>query len=227
MSLLYEVKNLKFSYQLEGVEFQALKDINLSISQGEMVTFAGPSGSGKSTLLNLMGLMEAPAPQMIYYNQKCLGTLDEREKNVIRRFDIGFIFQSFHLFPVLTTWENIEFFLIRQGVEEAKRKELIEESMEIVGITDLKDKRPTQLSGGQRQRVAIARAFAKRPKVIIADEPTASLDQKNGEAVVDHLFGINKKFGTTIIIASHDQMVLKHSPKIISLKDGSINEGNV
>src|SRR5690606_20514001 len=114
-----------------------------------------------------------------------------------------------------------------QGVEESKRKELIEESMVILGISDLRDKRPTQLSGGQRQRVAIARAFAKRPKVIIADEPTASLDQKNGEAVVDHLFGINKKFGTTIIIASHDQMVLKHSPKIVSLKDGCINEGNV
>ncbi len=227
MSLLYEVKNLKFSYQLEDVEFEALKNINLSISQGDMVTFAGPSGSGKSTLLNLMGLMEVPSPQMIFYNQKCLGTLDEREKNIIRRFDIGFIFQSFHLFPVLTTWENIEFFLIRQGVEESKRKELIEESMEIVGISDLKDKRPTQLSGGQRQRVAIARAFAKRPKVIIADEPTASLDQKNGEAVMDHLFGINKKFGTTIIIASHDPMVLKHSPKTVSLKDGSVYEGNV
>lgn len=227
MSLLYEVKNLKFSYHLEGVEFEALKNINLSISQGEMVTFAGPSGSGKSTLLNLMGLMENPSPQMVFYNQKCLGTLNEREKNIIRRFDIGFIFQSFHLFPVLTTWENIEFFLIRQGVEESRRKELIEESMSILGISDLKDKRPTQLSGGQRQRVAIARAFAKRPKVIIADEPTASLDQKNGEAVVDHLFGINKKFGTTIIIASHDQMVLKHSPKIVSLKDGCINEGNV
>lgn len=227
MSLLYEVRKLKFSYQLEDVEFEALKNINLSISQGDMVTFAGPSGSGKSTLLNLMGLMEVPSPQMIFYNQKCLGTLDEKEKNIIRRFDIGFIFQSFHLFPVLTTWENIEFFLIRQGVEESKRKELIEESMEIVGISDLKDKRPTQLSGGQRQRVAIARAFAKRPKVIIADEPTASLDQKNGEAVMDHLFGINKKFGTTIIIASHDPMVLKHSPKIVSLKDGSVNEGNV
>jgi len=227
MSLLYEVKNLKFSYHLEDVEFEALKNINLSISQGDLVTFAGPSGSGKSTLLNLMGLMEVPSPQMIFYNQKCLGTLDEREKNIIRRFDIGFIFQSFHLFPVLTTWENIEFFLIRQGVDESKRKELIEESMEIVGISDLKDKRPTQLSGGQRQRVAIARAFAKRPKVIIADEPTASLDQKNGESVMDHLFGINKKFETTIIIASHDPMVLKHSPKIVSLKDGSVNEGSV
>lgn len=226
MTLLYDVKNLNFNYQLEGVEFKALKNVNLKVSTGEMVTFAGPSGSGKSTLLNLMGLMENTSRDMIFYNGKCLGKLEEHEKNTIRRFDIGFIFQSFHLFPVLSTWENIEFFLIRQAVAENKRKELIEEALEVLGITDLKDKRPTQLSGGQRQRVAIARALAKRPKVIIADEPTASLDQKNGEAVVNHLSGINKKFGTTIIVASHDPMVLQHSPKIIRLKDGEIQKEN-
>lgn len=224
MSLLYEVRGLNFNYQLEGVEFKALKNVNLQVLSGEMVTFAGPSGSGKSTLLNLMGLMEETCDNMIFYNGKCLGSLDEKAKNIIRRFDIGFIFQSFHLFPVLTTWENIEFFLIRQGIEESKRTELIQEALEVLGISDLKDKRPTQLSGGQRQRVAIARALAKRPKVIIADEPTASLDQKNGEAVVDHLFGINKKFGTTIIVASHDPMVLRHSPKTIHLKDGEIQK---
>lgn len=222
MTVLYDVKNLHFSYLLEGVKFEALKKVHLQVNAGEMVTFAGPSGSGKSTLLNLMGLMEQTQNDMIFYNGKCLGQLDETAKNIIRRFDIGFIFQSFHLFPVLTTYENIEFFLIRQDIPEAKRKELVEESMEVLGISDLRDKRPTQLSGGQRQRVAIARALAKRPKVIIADEPTASLDQKNGEAVVDHLFGINKKFGTTIIVASHDPMVLNHSPKTLYLKDGEL-----
>lgn len=224
MSLLYEVKNLSFDYQLEGVKFQALKSVHLNVKAGEMITFAGPSGSGKSTLLNLLGLMEETHNDMIFYNGQCMGRLSDLEKNNIRRYDIGFIFQSFHLFPVLTTYENIEFFLIRQGIEEGKRKELVQESMEILGITDLKDKRPTQLSGGQRQRVAIARALAKRPKVIIADEPTASLDQKNGETVVDHLLGINKKFGTTIIVASHDPMVLRHSPKTIYLKDGEIQK---
>lgn len=222
MSHLYEVKNLNFSYQLEGVTFEALKMVNLHINAREMVTFAGPSGSGKSTLLNLLGLMEETTQDTIFYNGKCLGTLTGEEKNTIRRYDVGFIFQSFHLFPVLTTYENIEFFLIRQGVEEKKRRELVEESMSVLGIHELRDKRPPQLSGGQRQRVAIARALAKRPKVIIADEPTASLDQKNGEAVVEYLFEINKKFGTTIIIASHDPMVLKHSPKTVHLKDGEI-----
>lgn len=226
MSLLYDVKNLSFNYQLEGVEFQALKGVNLAIHSGDVMTFAGPSGSGKSTLLNLIGLMEETAVNSIFYSGKCLGQMTEDEKNQIRRFDIGFIFQSFHLFPVLTTYENIEFFLTRQGIAESKRKELVQESLEILGITDLKDKRPTQLSGGQRQRVAIARALAKRPKVIIADEPTASLDQKNGEAVVDHLFNINKKFGTTIIVASHDPMVLKHSPKTLYLRDGQIDQGH-
>ncbi len=224
MTLLYEVKNLSFSYQLEGVQFQALKQVNLKVNSGDVMTFAGPSGSGKSTLLNLMGLMEETHNDMIFYNGQCMGRLGDVEKNNIRRYDIGFIFQSFHLFPVLTTYENIEFFLIRQGIEEARRRELVQESMDVLGITDLRDKRPTQLSGGQRQRVAIARALAKRPKVIIADEPTASLDQKNGEAVVDHLFGINKKYGTTIIVASHDPMVLRHSPKTIFLKDGEIQK---
>lgn len=224
MSILYDVKDLNFSYQLEGVEFEALKKVNLQVNAGEMVTFAGPSGSGKSTLLNLLGLMEETHNDMIFYNGKCLGRLNDQDKNVIRRFDIGFIFQSFHLFPVLTTYENIEFFLMRQNVEEAKRRELVEEAMKVVGISDLAHKRPPQLSGGQRQRVAIARALAKRPKVIIADEPTASLDQKNGEAVVDHLFGINKQFGTTIIIASHDPMVLRHSPKTIHLMDGVLQK---
>ena len=227
MSLLYEVKKLSFNYRLEGVDFKALKNVNLNISAGDVMTFAGPSGSGKSTLLNLIGLMEETSNDTIFYDGKCLGNMNQEDKNSIRRFDIGFIFQSFHLFPVLTTYENIEFFLIRQGVEEKKRAELVNESLEVLGIQDLKDKRPTQLSGGQRQRVAIARALAKRPKVIIADEPTASLDQKNGEAVVDHLFGINKKFGTTIIVASHDPMVLKHSPKIIYLRDGEIDKEHV
>lgn len=224
MNKLYSLNNLNFSYHLEGVQFQALKNIQLDIQEKEMLTLAGPSGSGKSTLLNLLGLMEESPKDAIFYKGKSLSSIDEVEKSSIRRFDIGFIFQSFHLFPVLSTWENLEFFLIRQGVEETKRKTLISEALDTLGINDLKDKRPTQLSGGQRQRVAIARALAKRPKVIIADEPTASLDQKNGEAVMNHLFEINKKFGTTILIASHDPMVLAHSPKIIKLKDGEIQE---
>lgn len=224
MSDIFQVKNLNFNYQLEGATFPALKNVSINIQQSDMVTFAGPSGSGKSTLLNLLGLMEEVSNDMIFYNNKCYGTMSPDEKNHIRRFDIGFVFQSFHLFPVLTTYENVEFFLIRQGIEPLKRKEMVMESLKVLGITDLKDKRPTALSGGQRQRVAIARAFAKNPKVIIADEPTASLDQKNGEGVVEHLFTINKEFKTTIIMASHDPMVLKHSPKILHLKDGVVQE---
>lgn len=219
---LYEVKDLNFKYHLEGVDFTALKNIGLKINLGDMITFAGPSGSGKSTLLNLLGLMEDVQGDSIVYEGRNLSTLTELEKNKIRRFDIGFVFQSFHLFPVLTTYENVEFFLSRQGIEESKRKTLVMDALDTLGIADLKDKRPPQLSGGQRQRVAIARAFAKNPKVIIADEPTASLDQKNGEAVVDHLFNINKKFKTTVIMASHDPMVLKHSPQILHLRDGVV-----
>lgn len=224
MTSLYQVKNLNFKYHLEGVDFEALKDVNLDIHTGDMITFAGPSGSGKSTLLNLLGFMEDPQSEAIAYQGKTLINLNDEEKNKIRRYDIGFVFQSFNLFPVLTTYENVEFFLNRQGVEPGKRKEMVMEALNVLGITELKDKRPPQLSGGQRQRVAIARAFAKNPKVIIADEPTASLDQKNGELVVEHLFNINKNFKTTIIMASHDHMVLKHSPKILHLRDGVVVE---
>lgn len=225
MTILYQIQDLNFDYNVEGVLFKALENIDLEINKQDFLTFAGPSGSGKSTLLNLLGLIENHTGQSIIYKDQSLGELDEKRKNHIRRFDIGFIFQSFHLFPVLTTYENIEFFLIKQGIRPKKREELVLESMEILGIQDLRNKRPTELSGGQRQRVAIARAIAKRPEVIIADEPTASLDQKNGEAVIDHLISINKKFSTTIIMASHDPMVLKNSIRLINLKDGRIQRG--
>lgn len=225
MTILYEIKNLSFDYRIEGISFKALDDISLQINKEDFITFAGPSGSGKSTLLNLLGLMEVYSGESILYKKENIGSLNEKRKNQIRRFDIGFIFQSFHLFPVLTTYENIEYFLIKQGIGQKKRNELVLESMEVLGIQDLQNKRPTELSGGQRQRVAIARAIAKRPEVIIADEPTASLDQKNGEAVMDYLKSINKNFSTTIIMASHDPMVLKNSMRKIELKDGKITGG--
>lgn len=222
MSVLFDLKNLRFSYLSEGIRFEALRNLNLSIQKGEMVTFAGPSGSGKSTLLNLLGLMENAPEKMIYFEGVDFALISEKEKNEIRRFDIGFIFQHFHLFAVLTVFENVEYFLIKQGVAKDIRNKKVNEALELLGIADLKDKTITQLSGGQRQRVAIARALAKHPKVIIADEPTASLDQKNGQVVMDYLLKINKELGTSVLISSHDPMVLLHSKKIIHLKDGEL-----
>jgi len=222
MNPLYKISNLNFSYNSEGVSFSALKNIDIEIQSGEMVTFAGPSGSGKSTLLNLLGLMEDSPKDAIKFEGNDFHFMTEEDKNKVRRFDVGFIFQHFHLFPVLTVYENVEYFLIRQGLGEGERRNRVQASLELLGIESLSNKKISQLSGGQRQRVAIARALAKKPKVIIADEPTASLDQKNGEIVIDYLLKINKELGTTILISSHDPMVLAHSKKIVNLKDGEL-----
>ena len=223
---MIEIKNLNFSYTQGKVSFNALKEVNLSIQKKDIFTIEGPSGSGKSTLLNILGFIETPEAGQVFYEGKDISKLSEKEKNRIRRFDIGFIFQSFYLFPVLTVYENIEYFLVKQGIQKSQRKNIIHESLEIFGIKELASKFPTDLSGGQRQRVAIARAFAKKPKLIIADEPTASLDHKNASVVIDELRLINQNLGSTVVIASHDSTVLSHFEKRIVLSDGKL-EGSL
>ncbi len=225
MSALYELKDLRFTYRLDGQEFPALKGLGLTINDGEYVTLAGPSGSGKSTLLNLLGLIEDAPTKSVFFQGEDVHALSEAEKNRLRRFHLGFVFQQFHLFPVLTARENVEYFLIQQGLNPGERKKRVEESLSLVGLSEYAEKRPNQLSGGQRQRVAIARALAKNPRVVIADEPTASLDQKNGENVIDHLLRINREKGVTIIVASHDPMVLAKAPRTVRLRDGQLEGG--
>lgn len=217
---LYRLQDLKFEYRGEGMAFPALKGVGLEVAKGEFVSLAGPSGSGKTTLLNILGLIEDAPAGAVLFEGKDVALLDEVAKNDLRRFRIGFVFQQFHLFPVLTARENVEYFLIQQGVERTERAQRVEESLRLVGLTEHMDKRPGALSGGQRQRVAIARAIAKRPQVIIADEPTASLDQQNGENVIDHLLKLNRETGVTVVVASHDPMVLAKSPRVVRLRDG-------
>lgn len=219
---MYNVKNLSFSYFLGKAEFRALQDVSFHIPKGDFVTLAGPSGSGKSTLLSLLGLIEASPQNAIHYHNQDLHSLDEKHKNHLRRYEFGFIFQHFYLFPVLTTYENVEYFLIKQGIAADERHALVEWALETVGLKDFAKKKPNELSGGQRQRVAIARALAKKPKVIIADEPTASLDSKTGQTILDYLLKINRESQVGIILASHDQMVLEASPRIIKLHDGRL-----
>lgn len=151
-----------------------------------------------------------------------MANLSERERNRIRRHEIGFVFQSFQLFPTLTAAENVEYFLIQQGVEPATRRERVREALDAVGLWERRDHRPLELSGGQRQRVALARAAAKKPRLILADEPTASLDQRTGREIVDLLARINREQGTTLLVASHDPMVLERSPRTIRLQDGRV-----
>ena len=220
---MYRVKNLSFSYFQGKAEFKALEDVSIQIPDGDFVTLAGPSGSGKSTLLSLLGLIENCPKDSVQYEANDLHALNEFEKNKLRRHEFGFIFQHFYLFQVLTAFENVEYFLIKQGIPQAERKLLVEWALEIVGLQDFALKKPNELSGGQRQRVAIARAIAKKPKVIIADEPTASLDSKTGQTIIDYLLKINRESRVGVILASHDQMVLSASPRIIKLHDGKLD----
>lgn len=219
---LFRCQNLNFSYVLGKNKVPALKDVNVNIEASTITGLAGPSGSGKSTLLNLLGLLEKPRTGQLFYHDKDVGTFDERELTRIRLYDIGFIFQQFLLFPSLNAYENVEYFVRRQGIAKKERSELCIEALKAVGLEAHAHQRPSELSGGQRQRVAVARALAKRPKVIIADEPTASLDQKTGSDIMDLLFKLNEEKGISLIISSHDSMVLNKLSNILHLEDGRI-----
>lgn len=219
---IYEVKDLSFSYQLGHQHVQALQEVSLDIARGSLVCLSGPSGSGKTTLLSLLGLIEPVQKGEVLFEGKSIREMSEKQRNHARRFRIGFVFQQFHLIPVLTAEENVEFFLTRQGVDKAERKKRVDEALEAVGIASQRKQKPLEMSGGQRQRVALARAIAKRPDVIIADEPTASLDQATGREIMKIFTEQTEKRGVSVIAASHDPMVLGFAARKIELCDGKV-----
>lgn len=214
------LKNIQFSYWLGGQEYKALDNISLEIKKGEFVGILGPSGSGKTTLLNLLGMIEDLQKGDFTWEGQDLRKITATEKNKIRKFEIGYIFQAFNLFPTLTAFENVEFFLARQGLGLTERRSQVEWALNAVDLWNQKDKRPLEMSGGQRQRVAIARALAKKPQVIIADEPTASLDQATGRKVMEVLKKLNTEMNCTFMVSSHDPMVQDYLKRVIQLKDG-------
>jgi putative ABC transport system ATP-binding protein len=221
MAPLYEINHLEFSYKLGGQPCKILSLREMEIPTKELVTISGPSGSGKSTLLNLLGLIEPVQQGSIRFLGEELSTLSEKRKNTIRKFNIGLIFQQFHLIPVLTAEENVKYFLLRQGLSKYEIENRTQEALEAVGLWDQRFQKPSQLSGGQQQRVAIARAIAKKPDVILADEPTASLDHKTGQEIIKLLKEMVIK-GSSIIICTHDSMVLSFSDKNFHIQDGSL-----
>lgn len=204
----------------------ALHPLSLDIHREEIICFSGPSGSGKTTLLNLLGLIEPVQHGTLLFRNQNLRDLSEAEKNSLRRYHIGFVFQRYHLLPVLTAEENVEYFLTRQGIEREERKRLVKDALEAVGLWSHRNKKPWEMSGGQRQRVAVARAIAKRPDVIIADEPTASLDQKTGQEVMQIFTQLHEEQHVAIIMASHDPMVHTYAKRHLVMTDGSILEAN-
>ncbi len=205
-------------------EVKALTDINLTFEKGEFTTLSGESGSGKTTLLNIIGGLDSATSGQIFFEDEEISAYNEEKMAKLRLHDIGFIFQAYNLIHVLTVRENIGFIMKLLKFDEKEIDTRILELASILQIEDLLDKLPGEISGGQQQRVAVARAVASRPKLILADEPTANLDSKNSERLMNMLRTLNEKEHVTVIFASHDKYVLEQSKRIIVLDDGVVIE---
>jgi putative ABC transport system ATP-binding protein len=212
-------------YYLGEQKVHALKDITLTIDDGAFAAIAGPSGSGKSTLLNLIGCIDTPSEGKIFIDgHETAGHTPDGLAD-LRARTIGFIFQTFNLFPVLSAEENVEYPLLQlKELNTAERRKRVAKYLSVVGLSNFARHRPNQLSGGQRQRVAIARALATHPKVVLADEPTANLDHKTGEGILQLMKDINGKFKTTFIFSTHDWRVMAIADRLISIEDGQISQ---
>lgn len=204
--------------------FTALNSINLSFGKGEFAGLVGPSGSGKTTLLNIIGSLDTPTEGEALVLDYSIAKLTTKESARLRNENIGFIFQSYNLLPVYTVFENVEFALLLQKIPSEKRRKMVMESLEWVGLTDKADSRPAQLSGGESQRVAIARAMVKHPTIVLADEPSANLDAKNSHIILQTMKKLNKELRTTFIFATHDEKVMQYLKRIIYLRDGMVED---
>ncbi len=222
-----KVENVTRTYKIGQVETQALRGVDLSISNGEFTALVGPSGSGKTTLLQLIGCLDQPSSGRVFIDGKDVSKLNHNQRADVRRGTIGFIFQFFALIPTLTAYENIEMPLLLIGKSNEERSARVNELLKAVDLTDRAHHRPDQLSGGEQQRVAIARALATNPSLILADEPTANLDTTNGEQVMEIMTRLNKETGVTFVFASHDPRVIKYGRRIVTLRDGTIIEDKV
>ena len=221
---LIELKNVSKIYRLGNQEIRALSEVSLTFDAGEFAVFAGPSGSGKTTALNLIGCLDHPTSGQVIVNQLDLGTASKRALADFRLQNIGFIFQSYNLIPVLTAAENAEFTLMLQKVPKPARREKVLKLFAELGIDGLENRRPADLSGGQQQRVAIARAMAAEPHVILADEPTANLDSHTAEELLELMRRLNREQGTTFIFSSHDDRVIAQARRVIHLQDGCLTD---
>ena len=219
---LVQLENISRKYYLDKTEICALDNVSFQIHKGDFVVLAGPSGSGKTTLLNIIGCIDKPSQGKVFFEGTDITDTPIEKLNHLRLKNIGFIFQSFNLIPVLTAFENVELPLLFKGIGDTTIKNLIEKFLHRVGLTDKINEKPSNLSGGQRQRLAIARALAGNPSLIVADEPTASLDRKNAESIIELLRELNNEFGVTVVLASHDPMIIEHSRIKLFMRDGRV-----
>jgi putative ABC transport system ATP-binding protein len=224
MSLI-KLSGLKKIYQQGKIEVPALRGIDMEIESGEFTTIFGPSGSGKTTLLNMIGCLDKSTAGEIIFDGHSINDLENKELAEVRRYNLGFIFQSYNLIPVLTAFENVEFAIrLIEKHSKKERRDRVMSLLEEVGLGEMADRRPNELSGGQKQRVAIARALIKEPKLVLADEPTANLDSQTSKEVLELMKEMNEELNTTFIFSTHDPQVMDYARRLIEIKDGKISK---
>jgi putative ABC transport system ATP-binding protein len=223
-TLAVQTVDLTKVYRVGHTDYPALRGISIKIQKGEFVAIMGPSGSGKSTLLNLIGALDRRTSGKVLIEGIDLRKLSEDRLSLLRNRKLGFVYQSFNLIQRLTSIENVEMPLIARGTPEKVRRSKSLKMLSAVGLTAKENKRPTELSGGEQQRVAIARALVTQPTLIIADEPTGNLDSKTTQEVVDQFINVNREFGTTILVVTHNPDIAERTEHIISIRDGLIEK---
>jgi len=224
--VIVELVDVHKVYPLGETEVHAVRGVSFRVEKGDFISITGPSGSGKSTILNLIGCIDKPTSGVVKIAGVETGTLNDRQLTELRQKTLGFIFQSFNLIPVLDVYENVEFPLLLGKERPGKREteEWINFLLEATGLASHRRHKPSELSGGQRQRVAIARALATKPKIVLADEPTANLDSKTGKAIIELMKKLNQELDTTFIFSTHDPEIVAVADHVIRLQDGRIVE---
>jgi putative ABC transport system ATP-binding protein len=205
------------------VEVHALRGVDLEVTEGEFTALAGPSGSGKTTLLNQIGVLDTPTGGRVQIAGVDVTDYDRTEGAKYRLDNIGFVFQAYNLVPVLTAYENAEFVLLLQGASESERRDIVLPLLERVGLEGYEDRKPHELSGGQQQRVAVVRALAAKPRIVLADEPTANLDSETSEELLDLMAELNREHGVTFLFSSHDDIVLERARRVVYLDSGRVD----
>ncbi|MBU2552462.1 MAG: ABC transporter ATP-binding protein [Proteobacteria bacterium] len=219
---IVETTDVKKIYKQGNLEVEALKGVSLSIDQGGFAALAGPSGSGKTTMLNLIGGLDLATSGTVVVDGQDFSKMSQSDLAEMRLRKIGFVFQAYNLIPVLSAIENVEFVMLLQGVPVAERRDRARAVLDDVGLDGKYDRRPAELSGGQQQRVAVARAVVSNPAIILADEPTANLDSKTGQGLLEMMKEMNEKKRVTFIFSTHDEMVMDYARRLIHIRDGQV-----
>ena len=224
---IVECIDVSKTYHQGRIEIHALNKVNLSITKGEFVAVAGPSGSGKTTLLNLVGGLDRVDGGSIVVDGNAFDQMSQSQLANLRLHKVGFVFQAYNLIPVLSAVENVEFVMLLQGIPANERRQRAKAILDDVGLAGKYDRRPAELSGGQQQRVAVARAIVSNPSIVLADEPTANLDSKTGDGLLEMMQQMNQEKSVTFIFSTHDKMVMDYARRLVLIRDGSIEDDQI